>query len=84
MYRAAWMVDAGKNAMNEINMAKLFASEVYVKVANLGMHIFGGNGYSMEYPMQRHYRDSRIATIVAGTSEIMRNMIAGGMGLKPQ
>ncbi len=84
MYRAAWMVDAGMNAMNEINMAKLFASEVYVKVANLGMHIYGGNGYSMEYPMQRHYRDSRIATVVAGTSEIMRNMIAGGMGLKPQ
>ena len=84
MYRAAWMVDAGKNAMNEINMAKLFASEVYVKVANLGMQIYGGNGYSMEYPMQRHYRDSRIATVVGGTSQIMRNMIAGGMGLKPQ
>jgi alkylation response protein AidB-like acyl-CoA dehydrogenase len=84
MYRAAWMVDAGKNAMNEINMAKLFASEVYVKVANLGMQIYGGNGYSMDYPMQRHYRDSRIATVVAGTSQIMRNMIAGGMGLKPQ
>ena len=84
MYRAAWMVDAGKNAMNEINMAKLFASEVYVKVANLGMQIFGGYGYSMEYPMQRHYRDSRIATVVAGTSQIMRNMIAAGMGLKPQ
>ncbi len=84
MYRAAWMVDAGMNAMNEINMAKLFASEVYVKVANLGMQIYGGNGYSMEYPMQRHYRDSRIATVVAGTSQIMRNMIANGMGLKPQ
>jgi alkylation response protein AidB-like acyl-CoA dehydrogenase len=84
MYRAAWMVDAGRNAMNEINMAKLFASEVYVRVANLGMQIYGGNGYSMEYPMQRHYRDSRIATVVAGTSQIMRNMIAGGMGLKPQ
>ena len=84
MYRAAWMIDAGKNAMNEINMAKLFASEVYVRVANLGMQIYGGNGYSMEYPMQRHYRDSRIATVVAGTSQIMRNMIAGGMGLKPQ
>jgi alkylation response protein AidB-like acyl-CoA dehydrogenase len=84
MYRAAWMVDAGKNAMNEINMAKLFASEVYVKVANLGMQIYGGYGYSMEYPMQRHYRDSRIATVVGGTSQIMRNMIAGGMGLKPQ
>ena len=84
MYRAAWMIDAGKNAMNEINMAKLFASEVYVKVANMGMQIYGGYGYSMEYPMQRHYRDSRIATVVAGTSQIMRNMIAGGMGLKPQ
>jgi alkylation response protein AidB-like acyl-CoA dehydrogenase len=84
MYRAAWMVDAGENAMNEINMAKLFASEVYVRVANLGMQIYGGYGYSMEYPMQRHYRDSRIATVVAGTSQIMRNMIAGGMGLKPQ
>ncbi|MET0446719.1 MAG: acyl-CoA dehydrogenase family protein [Pseudorhodoplanes sp.] len=84
MYRAAWMVDAGQNAMNEINMAKLFASEVYVRVANLGMQIYGGNGYSMEYPMQRHYRDSRIATVVGGTSQIMRNMIAGGMGLKPQ
>lgn len=84
MYRAAWMADAGKNAINEINMAKLFASEVYVKVANLGMHIYGGSGYSMEYPMQRHYRDSRIATVVAGSSEIMRNMIAGSMELKPQ
>lgn len=83
-YRAAWMIDAGKNAMNEINMAKLFASEVYVKAANLGMQIYGGNGYSMEYPMQRHYRDSRIATVVGGTSQIMRNLIAGGMGLKPQ
>jgi alkylation response protein AidB-like acyl-CoA dehydrogenase len=84
VYRAAWMVDAGKDALREINMAKLFASEVYVRVANLGMQIYGGNGYSMEYPMQRHYRDSRIATVVAGTSQIMRNMIAGSMGLKPQ
>jgi len=84
MYRAAWMVDAGQNALREINMAKLFASEVYSKVANLGMQIYGGNGFSMEYPMQRHYRDSRIATIVAGTSQIMRNMIANSMGLKPQ
>lgn len=84
MYRAAWMVDAGHNALREINMAKLFASEVYVKVANLGMQIYGGNGYSMDYPMQRHFRDARVATVVAGTSQIMRNMIAGGMGLKPQ
>ena len=54
----------------KITMAKLFASEVYVKVANAGMQIFGGYGYSMEYDMQRHFRDSRSSTIAAGTSEM--------------
>jgi alkylation response protein AidB-like acyl-CoA dehydrogenase len=63
-------------------MAKLFASEVYVKVANAGMQIFGGYGYSMEYDMQRHFRDSRSSTIAAGTSEMQRNVLAGLMGLK--
>jgi alkylation response protein AidB-like acyl-CoA dehydrogenase len=84
MFRAVSMIDAGQSAFREINMAKLFASEVYAKAANLGMQIFGGNGYSMEYPMQRHYRDARAATIVGGTSQIMRNMIANTMGLKPR
>jgi alkylation response protein AidB-like acyl-CoA dehydrogenase len=82
MWRAAWMVSEGQDALREITMAKLFASEVYVKVANAGMQIFGGYGYSMEYDMQRHFRDSRSSTIAAGTSEMQRNVLAGLMGLK--
>jgi alkylation response protein AidB-like acyl-CoA dehydrogenase len=81
-WRAAWMVSTGQDALREITMAKLFASEVYVKMANAGMQIFGGYGYSMEYDMQRHFRDSRSSTIAAGTSEMQRNVLAGLMGLK--
>jgi alkylation response protein AidB-like acyl-CoA dehydrogenase len=80
--RAASLVAAGKDALREITMAKLFASETYVKAANTGMQIFGGFGYSMEFDMQRHYRDARAATIAAGTSQIQRNILAGLMGLK--
>ena len=83
-WRAAWMVSTGQNALREITMAKLLSSETYVKVANMGMQIFGGFGYSMEFDMQRHYRDSRSATIAAGTSQIQRNLIANLMGLKVQ
>ncbi|MSQ19698.1 MAG: acyl-CoA dehydrogenase [Betaproteobacteria bacterium] len=84
MWRAAWMLSAGQDALKEISMAKLFASETYVKVANQGMQIFGGNGYNMEFDMQRHFRDSRSTTIGAGTSQMQRNLIAGLMGLKVQ
>jgi len=83
-WRAAWKVASGEDALREISMAKLVASETYVKVANLGMQVFGGYGYSMEYDMQRHYRDARAATIAAGTSQMQRNVIAGLMGLKVQ
>jgi alkylation response protein AidB-like acyl-CoA dehydrogenase len=80
--RAASLVAADKDALREITMAKLFASETYVKAANTGMQIFGGFCYSMEFDMQRHYRDARAATIAAGTSQIQRNLLAGLMGLK--
>ncbi|OGA19710.1 MAG: hypothetical protein A3H32_20100 [Betaproteobacteria bacterium RIFCSPLOWO2_02_FULL_63_19] len=82
MWRAAWLVATGKEALREITMAKLFASETYAKVANLGMQIMGGYGYNMEFDMQRHFRDSRASTIAAGTSQMQRNLIAGLMGLK--
>jgi alkylation response protein AidB-like acyl-CoA dehydrogenase len=84
MWRAAWMVAQGQDALREISMAKLFSSETYVKVANLGMQIFGGYGYNMEFDMQRHFRDSRSATIAAGSSQMQRNLIANLMGLKVQ
>jgi len=82
MWRAAWMVSAGQNALKEISMAKLFSSETYAKVANLGMQIFGAAGYSMEYDMQRYFRDARSSTIAGGTSQIQRNLIARLMDLK--
>jgi alkylation response protein AidB-like acyl-CoA dehydrogenase len=84
MWRAAWMVASGRDALKEISMAKLLSSETYAKMANLGMQILGGYGYTMEFDMQRHFRDSRASTIAAGTSQIQRNLIAGLMGLKLQ
>jgi alkylation response protein AidB-like acyl-CoA dehydrogenase len=84
MWRAAWMVSARKEALREISMAKLMSSESYTKIANAGMQIFGAYGYSMEFDMQRHYRDSRASTVAAGSSQIQRNLIAGAMGLKVQ
>jgi len=83
-WRAAWMVSQGRDALREISMAKLFGSEMYARVANLGMQIFGAYGYSMELDMQRHFRDARSATIGAGTSQMQRNLIANLMGLKVQ
>src|SRR6204780_5362396 len=84
MWRAAWMVSNGQDALREITMAKLFTSETYVKIASLGMQVLGGFGYSAEFDMERHFRDSRAATIAAGTSQIQRNLIANLMGLKVQ
>jgi alkylation response protein AidB-like acyl-CoA dehydrogenase len=84
MWRAAWMVSTGQDALREISMAKLMSSETYAKIANMGTQILGAYGYSMEFDMQRHFRDSRASTIAAGSSQIQRNIIAGLMGLKVQ
>ena len=81
-WAAAQKLNAGQDALAEISMAKLFASETYAKVANQGMQIFGAYGYSMEFDMQRHYRDSRASTIAAGSSQMLRNIIAGLNGNK--
>ncbi|MBN9576635.1 MAG: acyl-CoA/acyl-ACP dehydrogenase [Alicycliphilus denitrificans] len=84
MLKAAWEMSTGRDALKTLSMAKLFASETYVKAANNGMQIMGGYGYIMEYDMQRHYRDARSTTIAAGTSQMQRNLIARQMGLKPR
>jgi alkylation response protein AidB-like acyl-CoA dehydrogenase len=84
MWRAAWLVSTGKDALREITMAKLFTSETYVKVANQAMQVLGGFGYCEEFDMARAYRDARASTIAAGTSQIQRNLIANLMGLKVQ
>jgi alkylation response protein AidB-like acyl-CoA dehydrogenase len=84
MWSCASKVDKGEDALAEITMAKLFASETYAKIANMGMQIFGGYGYNREFDMERHFRDARVATVAAGTSQMQRNLIAGLMGHKIQ
>lgn len=82
MWRAAWLLSSGADALKEISIAKLFASEAYVRMTNSAMQILGAYGYCMEFDMQRHFRDARSVTIGAGTSQMQRNLIASRMGLK--
>ncbi|MDW8398563.1 MAG: acyl-CoA dehydrogenase family protein [Acetobacteraceae bacterium] len=84
VWRAAWLVDQGRDALREISMAKLLSSELYARIAAEGMQVMGAQGFSMDGDMQRHFRDSRSATIAAGTSQMQRNIIAGLMGLRPR
>ena len=58
------------------SMAKLLSTELHEKVSTECLQFFGGNGFSEEYPMARMYRDSRVGTIGAGTSEIMKEIIS--------
>ena len=79
---AAWRLASGLDSLREISMAKLFASEAHVRLANQGMQIFGAYGYNMEYEMQRYFRDARASTIGGGSSQIQRDLIANLMGLR--
>jgi isovaleryl-CoA dehydrogenase len=75
-YRAAKLLVDGQPCDAESSQAKYFASDVYVKVATDGLQIMGANGYAMEYPMQRHYRESKLFQIFGGTNQILRNIVA--------
>jgi alkylation response protein AidB-like acyl-CoA dehydrogenase len=81
VYRFAWLMSQDKATRHDAAVLKLYTGEAYKTVSDLGLQILGGYGYCMEYPMQRFFRDSRLATIGAGTSEIQRNIIARGLGL---
>jgi alkylation response protein AidB-like acyl-CoA dehydrogenase len=78
---AARALDEGQEARVEAAMAKLVASESYVTATRDGVQIFGGYGYTEEYPMARHYRDAKFMEIGAGTSEIQRIIIGRSMGV---
>ncbi|RFU64775.1 acyl-CoA dehydrogenase family protein [Peribacillus glennii] len=73
---AAKMIDEGKKVIKEASMAKLFASDVFNRVADKAVQIHGGMGYMAEYPVERFYRDARITKIYEGTNEIQRLIIA--------
>jgi len=74
--RAAAMKDAGMKTTLESSMAKLYASEVAVRVANECVQIHGGYGFVKDYPAEKFYRDVKLCTIGEGTSEIQRLVIA--------
>jgi alkylation response protein AidB-like acyl-CoA dehydrogenase len=75
-YRAAWMLDHGMRVTSESAMAKLFASEAAVRIANEAVQIHGGYGFIKDYPVEKFYRDVKLCTIGEGTSEIQRLVIA--------
>ena len=75
-YRAAWMMDRGMRVTRESAMAKLFASEAAVRIANEAVQIHGGYGFIKDYPVEKFYRDVKLCTIGEGTSEIQRLVIA--------
>ncbi len=75
-YAAAQIKDAGKPALREASMAKLFASEVAERVASDAIQIHGGYGYLSDYPVEKIWRDARVMQIYEGTSEVQRLVLA--------
>jgi alkylation response protein AidB-like acyl-CoA dehydrogenase len=80
--RAAWLHDTGAEAGTAGSMAKLKGSETYVAAARLGMQVCAGHGFATESVMSFRYRESIVAPISGGTSQIQRNAIARSMGLR--
>ncbi len=76
VYQAADLKDEGKPVTKESAMAKLFASETAVKVANEAIQVYGGYGYTKDFPVEKFYRDAKLCTIGEGTSEIQKLVIS--------
>ena len=74
--RASYLKNQGKPVNRESAMAKLYASEIAVKVANEAVQIFGGYGFIKDFPVEKFYRDVKLCTIGEGTSEIQKLVIA--------
>ena len=79
--KAAWLKDTGQPYSQEANYAKLFGSEIATKAALEAIQIHGGYGYIKEFPVERYLRDAKLLEIGEGTSEIIRLVIARGLGL---
>ena len=65
-------------------MAKYASSKAAITATDVGMEAMAAAGFDVDLPMQRYYRDARISTVAAGSSQMQRNLIAGLMGLKVQ
>ncbi len=79
VYRVAWMVDTGQPFTQLAAMVKMYGSEVGSMAIDLAMQIHGGLGYSRDFPIERAFRDARIAEIFEGTNEIQRIVIASNI-----
>ncbi len=73
---ACWHKQQGRQASKQCAMAKLFASENAVRICDIAIQVYGGYGYTRDYPVERMYRDARVTKIYEGTSEIQRLVIA--------
>ena len=80
-YKAAWLYETGQPCVKEASMAKYFSAEVAEYVTREAVQIHGGYGYIIEYPVERFFRDAKLASITEGTSEIQQMIIAKEMGL---
>lgn len=76
VYNAARLKDAGRSFLQEAAMAKLFSSQVAQRIASTAIDLFGGYGFTREYPVEKFYRDSKIGTIYEGTSNMQLQTIA--------
>lgn len=76
LYRAADLCSSGKQCVKEVSMAKLFASKTAMENATEAIQIFGGYGYTKDYPVERFFRDAKVTEIYEGTSEIQRIVIS--------
>ena len=81
VYQTARQWDQGEYPVREISQAKLLATQVAVEVADDAIQILGGHGYMQEFPVERAWRNARLARIGAGTDEIMKEIIAKTYGL---
>jgi alkylation response protein AidB-like acyl-CoA dehydrogenase len=80
VYSVAWMIDSGERHITKASaMAKLFASDVAMKVTCDAVQIFGGYGYMRDYPVEKMMRDAKITQIYEGTNQIQRSIIGGAI-----
>ena len=75
-YQSAWMVDSGQRASKHSSIAKCFSTDVAMRVTTDAVQVFGGNGYTKEYPVEKLMRDAKLLQIYEGTSQIQRMVIA--------
>ncbi len=76
VYNAAWLMDQGQHVIKEAAMAKLFASELAMRITTDAIQIHGGYGYIRDYQVERFFRDAKVLEIGEGTSEVQRMVIA--------